>query len=43
MVFRISDDVRDVKTFKWVIDGDKLVYLDNRSDHEYRFPLQHEF
>ena len=43
MVFRISDDVRDVKTFKWAVDGDRLVYLDNRSDHEFRFPSQHEF
>jgi hypothetical protein len=43
MVFRISDDVKDVKTFKWLIDGEKLVYGDSRSDHEFRFPPQHEF
>ena len=43
MVFRIGKDVRDVKTFKWLIDGERLVYLDARSEHEYLFPAQHEF
>lgn len=43
MVFRIGKEVTDVKTFKWEIVGEKLVYVDNRSDHEYRFPDQHEF
>jgi hypothetical protein len=43
MVFRISDDVKDVKTFKWAVQADRLVYIDNRSDHEYRFPPQHGF
>lgn len=43
MVFRIGQDVNDIKTFKWEVKGAKLVYVDNRSDHEYRFPEQHEF
>ena len=43
MVFRAGADVTDVKTFKWEIKGDKLIYVDNRSDHEYKFPFQHEF
>jgi len=43
MVFRVGKDVGDVKTFKWAVDGGQLHYLDNRSDHEYRFPAQHEF
>ena len=43
MVFRIGKSPTDVKTFKWRIQGDKLEYLDNRSDHEFRFPSQHEF
>lgn len=43
MVFRIGKDVGDVKTFKWEIKEEKLVYIDNRSDHEYKFPEQHEF
>ncbi|MCP4456058.1 MAG: AAA family ATPase, partial [Planctomycetes bacterium] len=43
MVFRVGRDVKDVKTFKWLIRDNGLEYLDNRSDHEYRFPSQHEF
>ncbi len=43
MVFRVGKRVSDVKTFKWAIEGDELHYLDNRSDHEYRYPEQHEF
>jgi hypothetical protein len=38
MVFRVGKSVTDIKTFKWAIDGDRLVYLDNRSDHEFRYP-----
>lgn len=43
MVFRIGKSIKDIKTFKWLIRGDALEYLDNRSDHEYVFPAQHEF
>ena len=43
MVFRVGAEVNDVKTFKWSVDGDKLVYADNRSDHEFRYPAQYEF
>ncbi|UOG73210.1 DNA repair ATPase [Hymenobacter tibetensis] len=43
MVFRIGKSATDVKTFKWLLQGDTLTYLDNRSDHEYTFPPQHEF
>ncbi len=43
MVFRIGKDVTDVKTFKWQVVGDHLKYIDNRSDHEFRFPEQHDF
>ncbi|MHC4636562.1 MAG: DNA repair ATPase [Planctomycetota bacterium] len=43
MVFRIGKSVTDIKTFKWLIRGDTIEYLDNRSDHEYVFPSQHEF
>lgn len=43
MVFRVGRDVTDIKTFKWLIQGDTLKYLDNRSDHECVFPPQHEF
>ncbi|GAA4302708.1 DNA repair ATPase [Nibribacter koreensis] len=43
MVFRIGKGVNDIKTFKWAIQGGTLTYLDNRSDHEYQFPNQHDF
>ena len=43
MVFRIGKSITDIKVFKWLIEGDKLRYIDNRSEHEFRFPEQHEF
>ena len=44
MVFRVGKSVRDIKTFKWLIGEDGSPrYIDNRSDHEFRFPPQHEF
>ncbi|WP_439879818.1 DNA repair ATPase [Pontibacter sp. MBLB2868] len=43
MVFRVGKSASDVKTFKWALQGNKLVYIDNRSDHEYVFPEQHDF
>ncbi|MCM5661360.1 DNA repair ATPase [Galbibacter mesophilus] len=43
MVFQLSDSVTDIKTFKWLIKDSQLHYVDNRSDHEYKLPTQHEF
>jgi hypothetical protein len=43
MVFRVGKTPNDIKTFKWLLKDDTLTYLDNRSDHEYVFPPQHEF
>ncbi|OGX86676.1 AAA family ATPase [Hymenobacter lapidarius] len=43
MVFRVGKSASDIKTFKWLLQGDTLTYIDNRSDHEYGFPPQHEF
>lgn len=43
MVFQLSDRVSDIKTFKWLIREGTLEYIDNRSDHEYKFPKQHDF
>ncbi len=43
MVFQLSENVSDIKTFKWLIKDNKLQYIDNRSEHEYQFPKQHEF
>ncbi|MEO2064253.1 MAG: DNA repair ATPase [Christiangramia sp.] len=43
MVFQLSDSVTDIKTFKWLIKEDHLEYIDNRSEHEFKFPAQHQF
>lgn len=43
MVFQLSESVTDIKTFKWLIINNELEYVDNRSDHEYKFPAQYEF
>lgn len=43
MVFQLSDSTTDIKTFKWLITNGGLQYIDNRSEHEYKFPRQHEF
>ncbi|MCF8374005.1 MAG: DNA repair ATPase [Bacteroidales bacterium] len=43
MVFRAGKNKTDIKTFKWLVEEGRLTYIDNRSDHEYVFPNQHEF
>lgn len=43
MIFRIGKSITDIKAFKWTFAGGKLTYIDNRSEHEYRFPDQHAF
>ncbi len=43
MVFQLSDSVTDIKTFKWLISENSLKYVDNRSEHEYKFPPQYSF
>jgi hypothetical protein len=43
MVFKIGKGARDIKTFKWLVKGDGLHYLDNRSDHEFKYPAQNDF
>lgn len=43
MVFQVGKSAADIKTFKWLIQDDGLAYVDGRSDHEFRYPAQHEF
>ena len=43
LVFQLSDSITDIKTFKWLITDDGLEYIDNRSEHEFKFPDQHDF
>jgi hypothetical protein len=32
MIFQVGKSPDDIKTFKWVIENDKLTYVDNRSE-----------
>lgn len=44
MVFKIGKGVNDVKAFKWAIEEDEtLTYIDARSEHDIKYPNQHEF
>ena len=43
MVFQIGKSESDIKAFKFLIDGDNLKYIDARSEHEAKFPEQHDF
>ncbi|MEW6302399.1 MAG: DNA repair ATPase [Verrucomicrobiota bacterium] len=43
MKFRVGQSVDDFKTFKWLMKDGELLYQGNRSDHELKYPPQHEF
>lgn len=43
MIFQTSKNVNDLKAFKWLIKGDKLIYQDDRSIHEVQKAQQFEF
>lgn len=43
MVFQVGKRVADIKVFKWLVKDSRLVYVDNRSEHEFKYPPQHEF
>lgn len=43
MVFQLSESASDIKTFKWLISDGTLTYVDNRSEHEFIIPNQHEY
>ncbi|HEY8401756.1 MAG TPA: DNA repair ATPase, partial [Cytophagaceae bacterium] len=43
MVFRVGKTSTDIKTFKWLIKGNELIYENNRSDHEFKYPAQFGF
>ena len=42
-IFRVGQNTSDIKVFKWVVQAGGLTYVDNRSDHEFQYPSQHEF
>ena len=43
MVFQISKNAGDFKAFKWLVNDGQLTYIDARSDHEIKHPVQYEF
>lgn len=43
MIFQTSKNADDLKAFKWLIKGNKLIYQDDRSIHEVLRAPQHEF
>lgn len=43
MIFQVGKSVTDIKALKWTVKNNTLEYVDNRSDHEFSFPNQHEF
>lgn len=43
LVFQVGRSSTDFKAFKFLILGNELKYLGNRSDHEVVFPAQHDF
>lgn len=42
-VFQVGKSHNDTKSFKFLVNEDKLTYIDNRSDHEVKLPPQHDF
>ena len=43
MIFQTGKDAMDIKAFKWLIKGDRLVYVDGRSEHEVKFLNKSQF
>ncbi len=43
MVFQVGKGPWDIKTFKWLVDGQSLRYIDNRSESEVRIGEQFGF
>jgi hypothetical protein len=43
LVFQTGKALTDLKSFKFLMQGESLKYVDNRSDHEVVYPPQHDF
>jgi hypothetical protein len=43
MIFQTGKSATDIKAFKWLIEGDTLIYVDCRSEHEVVFACKNEF
>ncbi|NRA37582.1 MAG: DNA repair ATPase, partial [Planctomycetes bacterium] len=43
MVFQTGNKLSDIKVLRWAIQGDKLVYQDNRGERDHKFPNPQDF
>ena len=43
MIFQTGKKATDIKAFKWLMEGNKLIYVDCRSEHEVKFVNKNEF
>ncbi|MCH5596899.1 DNA repair ATPase [Niabella ginsengisoli] len=43
MIFQQTENVQDIKAFKWLIENDTLQFIDARSANEIKYPPQHDF
>jgi hypothetical protein len=43
MIFQTGKSATDIKAFKWLMKGKKLIYVDCRSEHEVKFTNKNEF
>lgn len=43
MIFQTGNDATAIKAFKWLIKGNKLEYVDCRSEHEVKFVSKNDF
>ncbi|NEN23682.1 AAA domain-containing protein [Cryomorpha ignava] len=43
IIFKIGDNETDIKVFKWQIDGNALIYSEDRAANEFSFPDQQQF
>ena len=43
MIFQTGREPEDIEVFKWAIEGNKLIYVDSRSEHEVKFKNRSEF
>ncbi|WEK35491.1 MAG: DNA repair ATPase [Candidatus Pseudobacter hemicellulosilyticus] len=43
MIFQTSKNPEDRKAFKWLVKNNQLTYIDDRSIHEVKLSLQHDF
>jgi MoxR-like ATPase len=43
MIFQVGKSTEDIKVFRWQLDGNELVYSEDRSKSQFSFPDQHQF